>query len=192
MQRRWVAILVMSLGLSGTAPRTVQACTCLAEFGEKPSYHAVFLGTVLREEGYVPPGWVRHVLSYLRISFEDHHWHVRVRTSWSGVTRPDVTVVTWVDSSCSAYVEVGKSYLFRTTSGAEDQAQERIGACEFRPRPVDLASFDETSVGESTAAIHWPPLPAQASSAWRWVVVLVVLLAASLGIILRRRARHAR
>jgi hypothetical protein len=196
--------VVICLALLGGSLHEAQACSCI---GEEPDYHAVFLGTVVSQQGYIPPyRWMRWALwTILRLHFEDVHYQVRVQTSWFGVTNPDVTVATWVDSSCSASIEIGKSYIFRTMRLGE--VYERIGACQYRPTLVDLASFDEETVltgadgirwspaaiQKGTTIIHWPPLPPKPFNPWRWVgpaSLASLLTLIYLAVFLRRRMRQ--
>jgi hypothetical protein len=175
------------------APSAARACSCS---GEPSDPDAVFVGTVVGEEGYVPGSprvtWV--LWTFFRVSFEGHRYRVRAKTSWLGLKQPDVVVVTGLGSGdCGTPVEVGKSYLFRT--GREPQGEQGMAACGLRPEPVDLSTFDEATVplipgGE---VIHWPPLPPRPSPLrWLPLVAGMVAVLSTLGWIGVRRLRSHR
>ncbi|MBN2193989.1 MAG: hypothetical protein JW751_14335 [Polyangiaceae bacterium] len=188
-----VAVLGPLLAFWLLAPGAARACSCA---GDPIEPDAVFVGTVVGEEGFVPSSlrarWA--LWTFFRISFEGHRYRVHAKTSWLGLNRPSVTIVTGFGSGdCGAPVEVGKSYLFRTTRGPD--GDQRMGACGLRPEPVDLSTFDEAMVPLMPGGeiVHWPALPPRPNP-WRWLPLApgMVAVLSILGWVGVRRLRSRR
>lgn len=185
-----MAVLGLLSAFLVSVPRAARACSCA---GDPIEPDAVFVGTVVGEEGFVPSSlrerWA--LWTFFRVSFEGHRYRIHAKTSWLGLNHPNVIISTgFGGGDCGAPVEIGKSYLFRTTRGPK--GEQRMGACGYRPEPVDLRTFDEATVPLMSGGkiVHWPPLPPKPKP-WRLLLLAsgIVLVLSMLGWVSLRRLR---